>query len=185
MTRRASARTRLSATGDKEGTKSDADEKLIAKLGQRMTEQNKLLRMIAASLQDVESHLRQIAVSSPAPSNQMALYTIHNTEDCCVGADPDGQGENRRGGEVRAPAQRSQGKPNIARDFFEERERVHAAHLLSHIRYVANLAAGRRLGVRQIHAALDVFLCLHLGVKLEFFIATLAQLPPPEQGGES
>src|SRR5262249_54369761 len=57
-------------------------------------------------------------------------YTIHNTEDCCVGADPDGQGENRRGGEVRAPAQRSQGKTNIARDFFEERERVHPVHLL-------------------------------------------------------
>src|SRR5262245_2545596 len=29
------------------------------------------------------------------------------------------------------------------------------------------------------------FLRLHLEVKLEFFIDTLAQLPPPEQGGES
>ena len=73
MTRRASARTQLSATGDNEGAMSDADEKLIVKLGRRITEQNKILRMIAASLQDVESHLRQIAVSSPAPNYQMAL----------------------------------------------------------------------------------------------------------------
>src|SRR5262249_20944318 len=112
-------------------------------------------------------------------------YTIYNTEDCCVGADPDGQGENRRGGEARIPAQRAQGKTNVARDFFEERERVHAVHLLRHIRYVANLAAGRRLGARQIHAAPDVFLRLHLDVKLDLFIDTLAQLPPPEHGGES
>src|SRR5262249_33173835 len=47
------------------------------------------------------------------------------------------------------------------------------------------LRAGRRLGVWQIHAAPDVFLRLHLEVKLEFFIDTLAQLPPPEQGGDS
>jgi hypothetical protein len=91
--------------------------------------------------------------------------TAHNSEDYCVGAGPDGQSENRRGGEVRAPAQRSQGKPNIARDFFEERECVHAVHFLSHIRYAANPIAGRRLGVRQIHAAPDVLFRLHLEVK--------------------
>jgi len=42
---------------------SDVEEKLIVKLGQRINEQNEILRMIAASLEGVESHLRQIAVS--------------------------------------------------------------------------------------------------------------------------
>jgi len=53
---------------------SDIDEKLIVKLGQRISEQNGILRTIAASLQGVESHLRQIAVSSnPAPNYQRPL----------------------------------------------------------------------------------------------------------------
>jgi hypothetical protein len=53
---------------------SDIDEKLIVKLGQRINEQNEILRMIAASLEGVESHLRQIAVSSnPAPNYQRSL----------------------------------------------------------------------------------------------------------------
>jgi len=45
---------RLSSTDAKEGTMSDADEKLIVKLGQRMSEQNEILRMIAASLRSIE-----------------------------------------------------------------------------------------------------------------------------------
>ena len=53
---------------------SDADEKLIVKLGQGMSEQNEILRMIAASLRSIESHLRQMAVSSnPAPNYQRTL----------------------------------------------------------------------------------------------------------------
>ena len=53
---------------------SDIDEKLIVKLGQRINEQNGILRTIAASLQGVESHLRQIVVSSnPAPNYQRPL----------------------------------------------------------------------------------------------------------------
>jgi DdrB-like protein len=58
------------------GTMSETDrsEKLIITLGQRVSEQNELLRMIAASLQGVESHLRQMAVSSnPAPNYQRPL----------------------------------------------------------------------------------------------------------------
>ena len=43
---------------------SDVEEKLIVKLGQRINDQNEIIRMIAASLNGVESHLRQIAVSS-------------------------------------------------------------------------------------------------------------------------
>jgi hypothetical protein len=61
-------------TGCKEGTMSDADEKLIVRLGQRITEQTEILRMIAASLQGVEAHLRQMAISSnPAPNYQRPL----------------------------------------------------------------------------------------------------------------
>ncbi len=36
---------------------SDMDEKLIVKLGQRISEQNEILRMIAASLEGVVSHV--------------------------------------------------------------------------------------------------------------------------------
>ncbi len=43
---------------------SDVSEKLIVKLGQRISEQNEIFRMIAASLEGIESHLRQIAISS-------------------------------------------------------------------------------------------------------------------------
>jgi hypothetical protein len=53
---------------------SDIDEKLILKLGQRIGEQNEILRMIAASLEGIESHLRQMAISSnPAPNYQRPL----------------------------------------------------------------------------------------------------------------
>ena len=52
----------------------DRAEKLIVTLGQRIREQNEILRMIAKRLQGVESHLRQIAVSSnPAPNYQRPL----------------------------------------------------------------------------------------------------------------
>jgi hypothetical protein len=52
----------------------DRAEKLIVTLGQRVGEQNEILRPIAASLQGVESHLRQMAVSSnPAPNYQRPL----------------------------------------------------------------------------------------------------------------
>jgi hypothetical protein len=66
--------TRLSSTGGKEVKMSDIDEKLIVKLGQRISEQNEILRMIAASLEGVEAHLREIAISSnPAPNFQRPL----------------------------------------------------------------------------------------------------------------
>ena len=52
----------------------DHAEKLIVTLGQRIGEQNGILRTIAASLQGLESHLRQIALSSnPAPNFQRPL----------------------------------------------------------------------------------------------------------------
>jgi hypothetical protein len=55
-------------------SETDRSEKLIITLGQRVNEQNEILRMIAASLQGVESHLRQMAVSSnPAPNYQRSL----------------------------------------------------------------------------------------------------------------
>src|SRR5262245_4103029 len=55
-------------------SETDRSEKLIITLGQRVNEQNEILRVIAASLQGVESHLRQMAVSSnPAPNYQRPL----------------------------------------------------------------------------------------------------------------
>jgi DdrB-like protein len=66
--------TQLFSISDKEVTMTETDEKLIVKLGRRMSEQNEILRMIAASLQGVESHLRQMAVSSnTAPNYQRPL----------------------------------------------------------------------------------------------------------------
>src|SRR4030095_15078694 len=78
---------RLSSTDAKEGTMSDTDEKLIVKLGQRMNEQNEILRMIAASLEGIESHLRQIAVSSkPAPNYQRSLSEYPTFDWPSIGA---------------------------------------------------------------------------------------------------
>jgi DdrB-like protein len=63
------------------------DEKLIVKLGQRITEQTEVLRVIAASLHGVESHLRQIAVTSnPAPNYQRALSEYPTFDWSSIGA---------------------------------------------------------------------------------------------------
>ncbi len=52
----------------------DQAEKLIVTLGQRISEQNRILRTIAASLQGIEAHLRQMAISSnPAPNYHRPL----------------------------------------------------------------------------------------------------------------
>jgi len=60
---------------------SDVDEKLIVKLGQRITEQAEILRMIAASLQGVEGGLRQMAVSSNTAPNYQRLLSEYPTFD--------------------------------------------------------------------------------------------------------
>jgi hypothetical protein len=66
---------------------SDVNEKLIVKLGQRISEQNEILRMIAASLEGVESYLRQIAVSSnPAPNYQRTLSEYPTFDWSSIGA---------------------------------------------------------------------------------------------------
>jgi len=66
---------------------SDVEEKLIVKLGQRINEQNEILQMIAASLEGVESHLRQIAVSSnPAPNYQRSLSEYPTFDWPSIGA---------------------------------------------------------------------------------------------------
>ncbi len=66
---------------------SDVNEQLIVKLGQRISEQNEILRMIAASLQGVESHLRQIAVSSNvAPNYQRPLSEYPTFDWSSIGA---------------------------------------------------------------------------------------------------
>jgi DdrB-like protein len=71
------------------GTMTDIDraEKLIVTLGQRIREQNEILRMIATSLQSIESHLRQIAVSSnPAPNYQRLLSEYPTFDWPSIGA---------------------------------------------------------------------------------------------------
>ena len=66
---------------------SGVEEKLIVKLGQRINEQNEIRRMIAASLEGVESHLRQIAVSSnPAPNYQRHLSEYPTFDWPSIGA---------------------------------------------------------------------------------------------------
>ena len=42
-------------------------EKLITTLGQRLKTQNEIIQAIANSLEDIESHLRQIAISNKTP----------------------------------------------------------------------------------------------------------------------
>ena len=75
---------------------SDVSEKLIVKLGQRISEQNEIFRMIAASLEGIESHLRQIAISSnPAPNYQRSLNEYPTFDWSSIGAtvlDRDGDG---------------------------------------------------------------------------------------------
>jgi len=66
---------------------SDIDEKLIVKLGQRISEQNAILQMIATSLEGIESHLRQMAISSnPAPNYQRPLSEYPTFDWSSIGA---------------------------------------------------------------------------------------------------
>ena len=68
-------------------SETDRAEKLIVMLGQRISEQNELLRMIAESLRGVETHLRQIAVSSnPAPNYQRPLSEYPTFDWTSIGA---------------------------------------------------------------------------------------------------
>jgi ssDNA-binding DdrB-like protein len=88
---------------------SDIDEKLIVKLGQRLSEQNEILRAIAASLQGVESHLRQMAVSSnPAPNYQRHLSEYPSFDWSSIGATV----LNRDGDGVTAVEWNGQRSPN-------------------------------------------------------------------------
>jgi hypothetical protein len=65
----------------------DQAEKLIVTLGQRIGEQNGILRAIAASLQGVEAHLRQIATSSnTAPNYQRSLSEYPTFDWASIGA---------------------------------------------------------------------------------------------------
>ena len=59
----------------------DHAEKLIVALGQRIGEQNGILRAIAASLQGVEAHLRQMAISSNTAPNYQRLLSEYPTFD--------------------------------------------------------------------------------------------------------
>jgi hypothetical protein len=65
----------LSSIGDKEVAMSEMYEKLIVKLGQRISEQTEILRMIAASLHGVEANLRQMAISSNTAPNYQRLLS--------------------------------------------------------------------------------------------------------------
>src|SRR5215510_172431 len=65
----------------------DHAEKLIVTLGQRIGEQNGILRTIAASLRSIESHLCQMAVSSnPAPNYQRPLSEYPTFDWPSIGA---------------------------------------------------------------------------------------------------
>jgi hypothetical protein len=65
----------------------DRIEKLIIVLGQRMNALNKTLQLIAANLQGVESHLRQMAISSnPAPNYQRPLSEYPTFDWPSIGA---------------------------------------------------------------------------------------------------
>jgi hypothetical protein len=60
---------------------SDLDEKLIIKLGQRITEQTAIFRMIAASLHGIEANLRQMAISSNTTPNYQRLLSEYPSFD--------------------------------------------------------------------------------------------------------
>jgi hypothetical protein len=65
----------------------DRIEKLITTLGQRLNTQNEIMQAIAVSLQEIESHLRQIAISSnPAPNYQRSLSEYPGFDWSRIGA---------------------------------------------------------------------------------------------------
>jgi DdrB-like protein len=89
-----------------ESQNDDRIEKLITVLGQLMNGLNKTLQMIAESLQGVESHMLQIAVSSnPAPNYRRPLSDYRDFDWASIGAmvlkeDKDGATEVEWNGQV-------------------------------------------------------------------------------------
>jgi hypothetical protein len=73
----------------KGGTMPETDhfEKLIVTLGQRISQQNDIFLTIAERLQEIELHLRQLAISSnPAPNYQRPLSEYANFDWSSIGA---------------------------------------------------------------------------------------------------
>jgi DdrB-like protein len=65
----------------------DRVEKLITALGQGIRAQNAIVQAIAISLQEIESHLRQIVVSfNPAPNYQRTLSEYLGFDWSSIGA---------------------------------------------------------------------------------------------------
>ena len=65
----------------------DRVEKLITTLGQRLIVQNEIMQAIANSLEEIESHLRQIAISNnPAPNYQRPLSEYPTFDWSSIGA---------------------------------------------------------------------------------------------------
>lgn len=81
-------------------------EKLITTLGQRLHLQIDILQAMAVSLDAIESHLRQIAISSnPAPNYRRSLSDYQDFEWASIGAivlkeDSDGATEVEWNGQV-------------------------------------------------------------------------------------
>jgi hypothetical protein len=62
-------------------------KQLLVAMERRTEGQSKILHLIAESLQGIESHLRQIALSSnPAPNYQRPLSEYHNFDWSSIGA---------------------------------------------------------------------------------------------------
>ena len=77
----------LEATQSTMQAGNDHVEKLITALGQRLKVQNEIMQAIAVSLTEIESHLRQLAISSnPAPNYQRLLSEYPAFDWATIGA---------------------------------------------------------------------------------------------------
>jgi hypothetical protein len=90
-------------------------EKLITTLGQRLKTHNEIIQVISNSLEEIESHLRQIAISNnPAPNYQRPLseyptFDWTSINATVLGEDSDGATSVEWSGQVftrRSPSNR-------------------------------------------------------------------------------
>ncbi len=107
--------------------------------------------------------------------------TIHDGEHSGVGADPDGQGQQRGHRKHRAAGQRPQSITHILKQRIEEGDGVHLIDLLSNRRTISQLAQRRCARFIRWKAAGDVFLRLNPNVGLDLFGPVPIPLRAPQE----
>ena len=110
---------------------------------------------------------------------------LHETKDCRVRADAEGQGQHCRGGKSRGFCEQPERIGKIFADVLQETNTARVAALLRCDGHGAERATRRIAGVALGHSCRSVFFRELLQVDREFLLEIILDLRSPEDGPES